>query len=284
MPLTPVFVEKASGDASAPQMEAQYGGVSAPSNVTEYVTWVGSRLLPYSLRGSEPHKFQVLRATDVVNAFTLGNGNIYITQGLLNLLDDESELAEVLGHENGHFGHRHIAAQMDHEIGLGLLLGLGEGFLTSSKGGTPTEGQQATMDQANQITMGLVINGFQRDQELEADQHGLDTMVKAGYDPMGSVRTFQKFQGMEKAVTGLDAFMQSHPTATTRISDLEASIKKQYPGASGDNGQSRFQAIVNGGQSLADVNDSILGIPRPYAIAGGIVLAITGGIVIASVV
>jgi predicted Zn-dependent protease len=284
MPLTPVFVEKATGDQSAAAVEAQFGGVAPKSNVTEYVDWVGRRLLPYSLRGDEPHKFQVLNDSKVINAFTLGNGNIYVTKGLLGLLDDEAELAEVLGHENGHFGHRHIAAQMDHSIGLGLLLALGEGFLLQGKGKQPSGDQQEMIDQANQIAMGLVINGFQRDQELEADQHGLDSIVKAGYDPMGSVRTFQKFQKLETEVPALEAFFQSHPTATTRISDLQASIAKQYPNAAGDNGRERFQAIINGGATLAEANDTILGIPRPYAIAGGIALAVTTGLVIASVV
>jgi predicted Zn-dependent protease len=284
MPLTPVFVEKATGDQSAAAVEEQFGGVSAPSPVTEYIDWVGRRLLPYSLRGNEPHKFQVLNDAKVINAFTLGNGNIYITKGLLGLLDDEAELAEVLGHENGHFGHRHIAAQIDNSVGMGLLLALGEGFLLQSKGKRPNSDQQATIDEANKVAMGLVINGFQRAQELEADQHGLDTMVKAGYDPMGSVRTFQKFQKLETEVTGLDAFMQSHPTANTRISDLEASIDKQYPDASGDNGRARFQAIINGGSTLAEANNTILGVPKPYAIAGGLALAVTAGLVIASVV
>jgi predicted Zn-dependent protease len=173
---------------------------------------------------------------------------------------------------------------MDHGIGLGLLLALGEGFLLQGKGKNISGDQQATIDEANKIAMGLVINGFQRDQELEADQHGLDTIVKAGYDPMGSVRTFQKFQKLETEVKGLDAFMQSHPTATTRISDLQASISKQYPGVAGDNGKERFQSIINGGSTLAEANDTILGIPRPYAIAGGVALAVTTGLVIASVV
>ena len=265
-------------------VEEQFGGIAPASPVTEYVDWVGRRLLPFSLRGSDPHKFIVLNDSKVINAFALGNGNVYITKGLLNLLDDEAELAEVLGHETGHYGHRHIAAQMDNSIGLGLLLALGEGFLLQSKGKKTSAEQQETIDQANKLAMGLVINGFQRSQELEADQHGLNAIVKAGYDPMGSVRTFQKFQKLETEVPALESFFQSHPTATTRVSDLQASIAKQYPGVIGDNGRERFQSIVNGGSTLAEANDTILGIPRLYAIAGGVALAATTGLVIASVV
>lgn len=284
MPLTPVFVEKATGDQAAPELEKEHGGVSTDGRLTEYVSWVGSRMLPYSLRGAEPHKFVVLNSDQIINAFTLGNGNIYITKGLLNLLDDEAELAEVLGHENGHYGHRHIAAQMDRGIGLGLLLALGEGFYAESKGGKVSDRQQAVMDQANVLVPALVLNGFGRAQELEADEHGLDTMVKAGYDPMGSARVFKKFQALEPKVEGLEVFLQSHPTAKDRVTDLQARIARKYPNVQGERYQERFQSIVNGRASLSDMTTSkVFGIPTPLAVAGGAALAITAGIVIASV-
>lgn len=283
MPLTPVFVEKATGNAAAPMVEEQHGGVITDPRLSEYVTWVGSRMLPYSKRGEEPHVFKVLSSPDIVNAFALGNGNVYVTKGLLNLLDDEAELAEVLGHENGHFGLRHIAAQMDRGLGVGLLLALGEGFYADSKGGKVSENQQAVMDLANEMVPKLVLTGFGREQELEADQHGLDAMVKAGYDPMGSARVFEKFQKLESEVHGLDAFFQSHPTAKSRISDLQAAIQKRYPGVQGDAFRDRYQAIVKGGVPLSETQSTILGIPTPYAIAGGLALAITTGVVIASV-
>lgn len=282
MPLTPVFVEKATGDQSAPALEEEHGGVSQDPRLTEYVSWVGSRMLPYSLRGSEPHKFVVLNSPDIINAFALGNGNVYVTRGLLNMLDDEAELAEVLGHENGHFGHRHIAAQMDRGIGLGLLLALAEGFYAEHKGGKVSESQQAVMDKANEIVPALVLNGFGREQELESDAHGLDTMIKAGYDPRASLRVFEKFQRLEPEVQGLEAFFMSHPTARTRIEDLQAAIQRKYPGVAGETYRDRYQAIVKGKQTLSETQGTILGIPTPLAIAGGAALAITTGLVIAS--
>jgi len=289
MPLTPVFVEKATGDQAAPQMEEQFGGVSNDARLTQYIDFVGRRMLPYSLRGNEPHKFLVLNDDKVINAFTLGNGNIYVTKGLLKMLGDEAELAEVLGHENGHFGHRHIAAQMDRGIGLGLMLALAEGFYAQGKGGRLNDTQGEAIEKANELAMGLVLNGFGREQELESDAHGLETMVKSGYDPMGAVSTFQKFQRLEHEVTGLDAFLQSHPTAKTRIDDLTDAIAHKYPNVEGRRYVDRYNRIVNGGESLDDVGEGrdggsseILGVPTPLAIAGGLGLAITTGIVIAS--
>jgi|SRR6185369_5854006 len=286
MPLTPVFVEKATGDQSAPALEEQHGGVLNDPRLTEYVDYVGRSMLPFSLRGNEPHQYKVLASPKIINAFTLGNGSIYITKGLLNMLDNEAELAEVLGHENGHFGHRHIAAQIDRGVGLGLLLAMAEGFYADSRGAKLTEGQGALLDKANEVIPSLVLNGFGREQELEADEHGLFTMVKAGYDPMSSVHVFEKFQKLEPETKGLEAFFQSHPTAATRIQDLQADINRKFPGVSGVTNQERYQAIVKGTASMSQIGPTgesrIMGVPTPLAIAGGVGLAITTGLVIAS--
>lgn len=289
MPITPVFVEKMTGDQAAPQVEEQFGGISKDARLNEYIDFVGRRMLPYSLRGNEPHKFILLNDDKTINAFALGNGNIYVTKGLLKMLGDEAELAEVLGHENGHFGHRHIASQMDRGIGLGLMLALAEGFYAQGKGGRLSDDQGEAIQKANELAMGLVLNGFGREQELESDAHGLETMVKAGYDPMGAVSTFQKFQRLEKETSGLEAFLQSHPTAKQRVADLTDAIARKYPNVEGRRYVDRYNRIVNGTESLSQVGEGndggsseILGIPTPIAIAGGLGLAITAGIVIAS--
>lgn len=286
MPLTPVFVEKASGDQQAPALEEEHGGVDPDPRIGQYVTYVGSKMLPYSLRGKDPHQFKVLKSNDIINAFTLGNGNIYITRGLLNMLGDEAELAEVLGHENGHYGHRHIAASIDEAVGIGGLLALAEGIYSVQKGGKVPAGSQELIDTAAQVATSLTINGFSRAHESEADGHGLDTMVKAGYDPMGSVRTFQRFQKLEGEVPALETFFRSHPLAKTRIADLTSEIRSKYPGVTGQAYADRYQAIIHGGASLSDFHDDgagkVLGMPTPVAVGVGAALVIGVGVVIAS--
>ena len=107
-------------------------------------------------------------------------------------------------------------------------------------------------------------------------------MVKAGYDPMGSVRTFQRFQKLEGEVPALDVFFRSHPLAKTRIADLTSSIKKKYPTAVGEAYQDRYQAIIHNGASLSDFEGGIAGIPTPVAVGVGAALAIGAVVVIAS--
>jgi predicted Zn-dependent protease len=275
-----VFLEKSTGDQSAPQLEAEHGGVTKDVRLTQYVDFVGRRLLPFSPRRTFPHKFTVLESPKIINAFALGNGNVYVTRGLLNLLDDEAELAEVVGHEIGHVANRHIASQIDRVIGVTGLLALAEGVYAVQKGGSVSTGTQGLIDTANAIIPALVINGFGREQELESDEDGLSYMVAAGYDPMGSVRTFQKFQKLEGQVPALEVFFQSHPLARTRISDLQRQITSKYPGIRGEAYATRFQNIVKGGSTLShESKPSVLGVPLETIgiVAGSAILV--GGVV-----
>jgi len=276
--LTPIFVEKALGDQVAPELERQHGGVDPDPRIAEYVAWVGRKLLPFSKRGQDPHVYKVLRSEKIINAFALGNGNVYVTRGLLNLIQDEAELAEILGHENGHYGLRHIAKQIDRGIGTSSLLAVSTAIYMSIKGEKLSEKDKERMQAASEIIPTLILNGFGRDQELEADQHGLDTMVRAGYDPMGAVSIFQRFQKLEPEVQGLDVFFRSHPTAKIRISDLEARIRRRYPNVTGERFADRYQSIVHGTSSVSDETRILPGIPDEVLyIGGGIMLA--GGVV-----
>lgn len=272
--LTPVFVEIQTGNQLAPELEKAHGGLLDDPRLTEYVDFVGRKnLLPHSPRADFPHTFKVLRSEKIINAFALGNGNVYVTRGTLNLLDDEAELAEVVGHEVGHVAHRHIGKRIDQILGTTLLLSVAEAFLKSRKGERLSKRDQEYVDAANKVIPSVVLNGFGREQELESDTSGLEYMVKAGYDPLGSVRVFQKFQALEPEVKGLEIYFQSHPTAKRRIADLRKEIEGKYPGIVGDAHKDRYQAIVKGGQSLAEFSGEVhAGVPTPVYIAGGVVL------------
>lgn len=276
--LTPAFVEKETGDQLAPQLEQMYGGVYDNPPMTAYVTGVAQSMYPWTLRASEPHTYKILQSTSIVNAFTLGNGNIYVTIGLLNMIGDEAELAEVLGHEDGHFGLHHIGATIDDQIGTSLLMTLAEGVFAAINKGQVTDQQQGVIDKANALIPGLILNGFSRERELEADQQGLNSMVPAGYDPGGSITLFQRLQAQETKVTGIQAYMQSHPTAATRIQDLEATIDSAYPGkiGTGARNASRYQDNVLGPlEGVGSPGNNIL-VP---AIAALGVAALAGSIV-----
>jgi predicted Zn-dependent protease len=141
------------------------------------------------------------------------------------------------------------------------------------KGDKLNDQNKAAIDQANALIPGLILNGYGRDQELEADGQGLQSMIKAGYDPAGAVAVFQTFQKMEPEVKGIQIFMQSHPTAKTRIADLQAQINNQFPGTigTGDRYADRYQEMVKG--TLAkdiSAGDTVI---SPVLIAGGVLTA-----------
>ena len=283
--LTPVFLEKKTGDDLAPQVEKIHGGVSTDSSLNNYITTVGERLRQYSPRAKYQHKFQVLNDAKVVNAFALGNGNVYVTQGLLNILDDEAELAAVMGHEIGHVSHRHIAQAIDTNIGTNLLVDLA----TDVFGG----GNSERTEKLKEVGRGMVVSGFGRERELEADDVGLGYAVRAGYDPKGAIRFFSKLKLLEdkkakgdgnQIIPNLQQFLRSHPTADKRIGELEADIAVRYPNAPTFRNRDAYRKVVfgldpgdqGGGLTPAVVRkksggSNLLGLILPVGIVLGVV-------------
>jgi len=272
MPLTPVFMEKATGDQLAPQLEQQHGGVTQDAQLSGYVESVGRTLALRMSRKDIPVGFRVLESRDIVNAFALGNGNVYITRGLLDLLDDEAELAEILGHELGHVDRRHIAASIDQALGTGLLLAAAEAVYLSRKGGTLTDRQQELVDAASALVPQLILNGFSRSHEFEADATGLALMSGAGYDPSAAIRVFQRFQKLEgPKKEGIEIFFRSHPWAADRVAEIRRLIeKKSLP--SGRTERERYQEFVKGIRPADADSDS--GIPVPLIAGAAAVLAV----------
>ena len=109
--------EEAIGAQEHPKILAQYGGAYADPRLQAYITGIGNRLAAQTDRPG-PWTFTVLDS-DVVNAFALPGGYVYVTRGLLALAEDEAEVASVLGHEIGHVIAHHGRA---HD-GLGLVNG-----------------------------------------------------------------------------------------------------------------------------------------------------------------
>ncbi len=147
----------------------------------EYVDSVGQELAKLSDRPHLDYHFTVLD-DDVVNAFALPGGYIYITRGMLAHLNSEAELAAVIGHEIGHVAERH-SVKRDAEQ---KLLGVGS-LLAVLAAGSPM-GRVAASEASGMIG-GAMISGYSRGQELEADELGAKYMAKAGYSPQAITQT-----------------------------------------------------------------------------------------------
>ena len=257
-----------TGNQLAPELEKEFKGKHSSPRIQTYVNGVGQRLAVNADRQNVKYKFTALADDKVVNAFALGNGNIYITQALLASLDNEAELAGVLGHEVGHVNKRHINKSIEERLGASLLMDLGKSLLGKSL----SDKDKESVGKATDLAFGLFVNGFSRAHESESDDQGVDLAVKAGYDPRGIVGVMEKFQKMEggKEPKGIELYLRSHPLAKTRVADTSARISARYPSVGGELGTARYQMIVHGEAVMGAVGE-IWDTIKPYAVPAGIV-------------
>lgn len=211
--------EIALGLNSAPQMAAQFGGVSRNEQSARLVQNIGSRLVANSVAAKSPYRFSfnVLADPRTVNAFALPGGPIFITEGLLRLLRTESEVAGVLGHEIGHVLARHGA---EHLAKQQLTQGLIGAVIVGS--GDYNAGQMA------QVVGSLVNMKYGREDELEADSLGVRIMVEGGYDPRALLRVMDVLAKASGSARQPE-FMSTHPDPGNRRERIEAEIAKRFP-------------------------------------------------------
>jgi Zn-dependent protease with chaperone function len=194
-------------------------------SVQEYVTNIGNSLIPsyqMELPQDDPRKipfrfFVVL--DDQANAFALPNGIVVINSGLFVLLENEAQLAAIVGHEIAHATHEHTWRQMQYHkkkrFAIALASAVAAGF-----------GQYNLADLLTTVN-GAIQNGHQRQLENQSDRVGLEYMVAAGYDPR-EAPTVWKLMAKEYGVHATDFFWSSHENQATRRSYLMNELKNNY--------------------------------------------------------
>ncbi len=231
-----------------PQIVAEFGGEVDP-NRRAYVDAVGRRVAAQSGisgGGTGVYNFTALNSP-VMNAFAVPGGYIYITRQLLALMDNEAELASVLGHEIGHIAADHSAARQNRGL-LSQLGALVVGVVTGS-------GELAQL--AGQVSQGLFLQ-YSRSQELESDALGIRYMTAAGYDPLASpamLNSLGAYSNREAQFTGrseneraVPSWARTHPLSEERVA--RATQLAQATGRAG-------QGIVNRDQHLAMIDGMI---------------------------
>ena len=187
----------------------------------DFVDRIGRSLLTQA--GSTPFDFNfyVVKAQDP-NAFAIPGGYIFLTTGLIVLADNEQEIAGVIGHEIAHATERHIAELIDQSkrLNLATLAAVLAGALLG--GGKGTEAVATTaMAGAAALTL-----KYTRDHETEADQVGLHTLLKAGYDPKGLLTFLNKMYKTSLSMAPkIPAYLSTHPAIEDRITLLESLIQ-----------------------------------------------------------
>jgi predicted Zn-dependent protease len=197
-------------------------GVYADDSLQQYVTSVGQRLAQVSERPNLPWHFTVVDVP-AVNAFALPGGYIYITRGILPFLQDESQLACVLGHEIGHVTARHAAEQYSRATGAQLGLILGSVFVPGG----------AELAQAGGSGLGLLFLKYGRDDEAQADQLGVRYAARAGWDPDGMPQMLMTLGRIEEASDnkGVPNWLSTHPVASDRVERVQAAVQSAEAGA-----------------------------------------------------
>lgn len=218
--------EIALGARAAPQMAGQMGGTYPESEPrAAVVARVGRQLVDSSpeIRRSpyvQHFRFHLLKDDRTVNAFALPGGRIFITAALYDRLENEAQLAGVLGHEIGHVIHRHGAEHMAKgQLGQAIVTGVAIG--TSDQ----ESGRFATL--ATAMANQMLQLKYSRSDELESDSAGLVYMAQAGYDPSEMRKVMEILKAASRRGGGANIFA-THPDPNARVQKIEEFLQKHY--------------------------------------------------------
>jgi predicted Zn-dependent protease len=181
---------------------------------------VGAKVAAASGRPDLAWDFVVFDRPEI-NAFVLPNGKVGAFRGLMELARDDDELGGVLGHEVGHILARHPAERVSQQLAVQVGVGLVEALLAGGEYG----------EHAGQIAGALgmgamygVILPYSRSHELEADRLGVELMARAGMDPRGAVRFFERLAAEGAGQGAPPEVLSTHPADAARIAALREAI------------------------------------------------------------
>lgn len=209
------------------------GGLLFTDNAVEgYLNGVAGRLVPPGTAGKVAFRVHVVKDPRL-NAFALPNGAVFVHSGILARMENEAQLATLLGHEMAHATHRHAVRNYRNIknksawLATAVALGGDAGMLLGGLG-----------------TMASVT-GYSRELESEADAEGLKLVVAAGYDPREAPKLFDHMKReVEEEKIKEPFFFGTHPRLAERIESFEALLKSDYAGKEGGIGREQFLGAV----------------------------------------
>jgi len=194
------------------------------AGLEKYVTRVGNTVVLRAHRRL-PYNFTVLPDRNMINAFSLPGGPVYIGEGMLDLMMSEDELANVLAHEVEHIDHYHCVERVQLEAKLKNL-------------------NLDVLGALLQIPLEFWEAGYHKDEEFEADREGIFLAVRSGYSPYGAVDTFERFAKLhdeyaihaqspeeelsELAIQSLNGYFRSHPLPSERLAQAKSIIAENH--------------------------------------------------------
>ncbi|HEX9971592.1 MAG TPA: M48 family metalloprotease, partial [bacterium] len=208
--------ELALGQQTDQEIIQTYGLYDDPE-LLNYVTSLGKKMGSLSHRPQLNYQFRVLDSP-VINAFAVPGGYIYVTRGILSYLNNEAELAGVLGHEIGHVTARHSAQQYSRaqlaQIGLGVGMVVSETFRKYAG--------------LAQFGVGMLFLSFSRDNERQADALGVEYSSKGGWDSNNMANFFVTLERLnpQSGQSGLPAWFSTHPNPPDRVAAIKKDTQK----------------------------------------------------------
>ena len=209
--------ERQLGEQVSRQVESEVTLVR-DAEIVRYVDRLGRRLI--AAAGPQPlsYRFAVV-ADPSLNAFAVPGGHVYVNTGALLAAADMSELAGVMAHEVGHVALRHVAKSYNRQRNTGVLYQVGTVALDVLVGGGAAAGGEVL----GGLAATAYLTRYTREAEEEADRFAVAILPKAGIDPRGLVRFFEKLRAQAGGGGGLE-FLSSHPTTADRIAEISAQI------------------------------------------------------------
>ncbi|CAN5312771.1 M48 family metallopeptidase [soil metagenome] len=192
--------------------------VSPDKTATARVRAVGQRVVDAAGLGGRPWDYAVFEDT-APNAFVLPGGHVGVTTGLIKLVDNDDQLAAVIGHEAGHVVAHHAAERESQTVASSVLL-----TVLGAAAGSTDAARAINSYGATGAKYGFLLP-FSRKQELEADRLGVDFMQRAGYRPREAVVLWTHMQ----AQGGVNSpqFASTHPSDATRIAALQLYVAQR---------------------------------------------------------
>ena len=258
------------GAKEHPKIIKSFGGIYQNKELQEYIRNIGNKITAKAGIPNTRWTFTILDSP-IVNAFALPGGYVYVTRGLLALANDEAEIASVIGHEIAHVTARHTAQRH----AKSALSGIGLDLLSIVVG-------QPIITNLASIGVQGVLSSFSRSEELEADELGVQYILKAKYDPEGSYRFLSRLDKLtkissENEQTAISSIFSTHPKTTDRIKISKEIIpsnlsykkyRKKYLSAINNMvyGDNASQGIVKNHQFFHLELDFSFNIPKRYKV------------------